>query len=92
MIDILKKYLKSFSAVNLRSNTYSEHYKYERVCLLVVDFSSQIPKIYNSDDELKTDNLLPNNTEATINNLSFPSFIEDLMKIYVDRFGADIFN
>lgn len=88
----IEKYLKSFSAVNLRNDPNSEHYKYERVCLLVVDFSKQQPKIYNSDDELKSDGFLPNNSDATIENLSFPNFIEDLIKVYTDRFGEDIFN
>lgn len=88
----IEKYLKSFSAVNLRNDPNSEHYKYERVCLLVVDFSKDQPKIYNSDDELKSDGLLPSNSDATIENLSFPNFIEDLIKIYTDRFGEDIFN
>lgn len=86
----IEKYLKSFSAVNLRKDVNNEHYKYERVCLLIVDFSKPIPKIYNSDEELIADGLLPLNSAASINNLSFPNFIESLIKIYVDRFDSDI--
>jgi len=57
---------------------------------LIVDFSKEIPKIYNSDKELKKDGLLDNNSIATIKNLSFESFIKDLLIIYTDRFGKGI--
>ena len=87
----IEKYLLSFSAVNERKTTADNHFKYERVCLLIVDFSQEIPKIYNTDKELKQDNLLPENSIATIENLSFPNFISDLLEIYSARFGADKF-
>jgi hypothetical protein len=84
----IEKYLLSFGAVNGRINTNADHYKYERVCLLIVDFSQKIPKIYNTDAELKKDNLLPENSIATIEKLSFPTFITDLLQIYSTRFGT----
>lgn len=88
----IEKYLMSFSAINMRKNTETEHYKYERTCLLVVDFSKDIPKIYNTDDELREDGLLPSKTYATIKNLCFPNFINDITNVYIERFGDDIFN
>jgi len=88
----IEKYLKSFSAINLRSNIDTEHYKYERVCLLIVDFSKSVPKIYNSDEELKTDGLLADKSPASISNLSFPSFIQNLIKTYSERFDTEILN
>jgi len=87
----IEKYLLSFAAVNNRATTTDDHFKYERVCLLIVDFSQKIPKVYNTDAELKKDNLLPANSIATIQNLSFPNFISDLMKIYSIRFGTGKF-
>jgi hypothetical protein len=88
----IEKYLLSFSAVNERIDSTIDHYKYERVCLLIVDFSGSIPKIYNSDEELRKDNLLPIGSLATIKNLSFPNFIDDLLKTYYSRFGEDKFS
>lgn len=87
----IEKYLLSFAAVNNRRVITEDHYKYERVCLLIVDFSKEIPTVYNTDDELKNDNLLPENSIATIKNLNFPSFIEDLLGVYTTRFGTDKF-
>lgn len=83
----IEKYLLSFAAVNSRKSITNDHFKYERVCLLIVDFSKEIPKVYNTDAELNDDNLLPENSIATIQNLSFPSFADDLLKIYSTRFG-----
>jgi len=87
----IQKYLLSFNAVNGRSNVSSNHYKYERVCLLIIDFSQNIPKIYNANDELRSDGLLKNDSIASIEKLSFPDFISDLLQIYTDRFGAGRF-
>ena len=87
----IEKYLLSFAAVNNRKSITDDHFKYERVCLLIVDFSKKIPKVYNTDEELKNDNLLPENSIATIKNLNFPCFAEDLLKIYTKRFGTGKF-
>jgi len=87
----IQKYLLSFDAVNGREDTYSNHYKYERVCLLIVDFSRDVPKIYNTNEELQTDGLLNEDSIASITGLSFPNFISDLLQIYTDRFGTGRF-
>jgi hypothetical protein len=87
----IQKYLLSFSAVNDRKNVSSYHYKYERVCLLIVDFSQDTPKIYNTNEELRADGLLKEDSIATIEGLSFPNFISDLLQIYTDRFGTSRF-
>ena len=88
----IQKYIYSFGAVNNRSTTEEEEYKYERVCLLIVDFNRSVPKIYNTDDELKADGLLPEHSTATINDMNFPSFAQTLMSIYQDRFGMSRFS
>jgi len=87
----IQKYLLSFSAINNRTDTLSNHYKYERICLLIVDFSQTVPKIYNTNNELYADGLLNNDSIASIDDLSFPNFISDLLEIYTDRFGDDRF-
>lgn len=87
----IEKYINSFNAVNTRLVTNGQEYKYERICLLIVDFSISIPKIYNTDDELKKDGLLNEDSTASITNLSFASFAKTLIDIYETRFGSDRF-
>jgi hypothetical protein len=88
----IEKYLLSFGAVNGRNSVTGDHYKYERVCLLIVDFSKATPKIYSTDEELIADNLLPKDTIASIEKLSFPNFITDLLETYSERFGTGKFS
>lgn len=83
----IEKYLYSFSAVNNRRCLSGEEYKYERVCLLIVDFSQSVPVIYNTDEELKSAGLLAEDSDASINEMNFPSFAPTLMKLYEQRFG-----
>ncbi len=87
----IQKYIYSFNAVNNRRVVQGEEYKYERVCLLIVDFSKPTPIIYDTDEQLKKDGLLPMNTTASINEMNFPSFAKTLLKIYQQRFGASRF-
>jgi hypothetical protein len=87
----LEKYIYSFSAVNNRKVTEGEEYKYERVCLLIVDFSKKTPVIYNTDDQLKSAGLLPKDSKASINEMNFTSFIPTLLKLYQERFGTNRF-
>jgi hypothetical protein len=82
----IEKYVLSFGAINNRVAT-NEHFKYERVCLLIVDFSHKTPKYYSSDSELKKDELLPKNSSATIENLNFETFVPELLNIYSTRFN-----
>ena len=84
----IEKYLYSFSAVNNRRCLRGEEYKYERVCLLIVDFSQDVPVIYNSDEELKSAGLLAEDSDASINEMNFPSFVPTLMGLYEQRFGS----
>ena len=61
------------------------------MCLLIVDFNRQQPKIYNTNAELIADNLLPANTTASIDNMNFPTFAKGLIQIYEQRFGSGRF-
>lgn len=87
----IQKYLLSFSAINNRTDAATNHYRYERVCLLIVDFSRDIPKIYNTDSELREDGLLSEDSIASIEQLSFTNFISELLSTYKDRFGTGRF-
>ncbi len=84
----LEKYIYSFNAVNNRNDRIGEEYKYERVCLLIVDFDKDVPIIYNTDKELKEARLLPSQSTASIDQMNFPTFIDGLLDIYKERFGS----
>lgn len=90
--DNIEKYIKAFQAITGRTDENDEAYKYERCCLLIVDFSEAIPKIYNSSEELKADGLLSKNSTATMDKLDFINFIPDLLNIYNSRFPNNKFN
>lgn len=87
----IQKYIYSFNAVNNRRVLQGEEYKYERVCLLIVDFSKPQPYIYNTDEELKRDGLLPLDTTASINQMNYPTFTSTLLDVYKERFGEGKF-
>lgn len=88
---IVEKYIKSFLAISNRSNSNKFFYQYEVTCLLIVDFSSQIPKIYNTTNELIKDGLLSKDTKIQYEGLSWHNFSGKLLKIYSERFGTEKF-
>jgi len=90
-IDIAK-YIEAFQAINNRSNPADEKYKYERSCLLVVDFDRAVPKIYNTTAELIQDGFLPQGSTVSMNNLDYRNFVTDILNIYSARFPNNTFN
>jgi hypothetical protein len=87
----IEKTLNTYSAINNRDITKGEEYKYERLCLILADFSQSPVKIYKNDADLIADNLLPSGSTATLSGLGYDSFISDLMAIYETRFGSGKF-
>ncbi len=83
----VQKYIKSFQAINGRIDFTKEDYKYEKVCLLIVDFGQTPAKIYNTNEELISDGLMPSNSQANIVELNWESFIHSILKTYESRFG-----
>jgi hypothetical protein len=81
-------YIKSFNAINNRSITSKDFYQYEKVCLLVVDFSQNPPKLYDTDADLKRDGLLPATSAVSIAPLTWNSFVSSLLTTYNLRFHA----
>lgn len=82
----IEKYILSFNAINNRNKIDAEHYKYERVCLLIVDFSFKKPKVYSSTKDLIKDGLLDKKSKANMSSLNFETFISDILSIYQTRF------
>jgi len=87
----IETYINGFSALNNRLNQRDDDFKYERVALVIVDFSQNPIKIYNTSGELKADGLLPVNSTASLENMTYENFISDLVKIYERRFGTGKF-
>lgn len=83
----VEKYIKSFQAINGRMDTTREDYKYERTCLLIVDFSVKEPKIYSTDDELRRRGLLSDEADASISELAWSGFTSSLLATYASRFN-----
>lgn len=86
------KYIKNFQAISNRNNINTDAFKYERCCLLIVDFDRQTPKIYNDSQELIIDGFLPASSSLSLTGLDYPNFISDLLHTYSTRFPTNRFN
>jgi len=86
----LERYIKGFSALNMRKGQRDDDFKYERVALIIADFSQNPVRIYSTTQQLIQDNLLPADSTATIDNLHFNGFIRTLLDCYEQRFGLNI--
>lgn len=87
-VGAVEKYIKSFQAINGRLDFTREDYKYERVCLLLVDFAQTPAKIYSSNQELINDGLLDADSTASIDELSWGTFTDNILASYETRFGS----
>ena len=85
---LVMKYIKSFQAINNRKTIEKSFYQYERVCLLIVDFSKTPIKIYDTQESLIEDGLIPKEAKVDINSLTWNSFIPSLLNTYNTRFGS----
>ena len=88
----IEKYILAFQALNNRINIDEQAYKYERIALLIVDFSQPVPKLYNTTQELIQDGLLSSTSLANIDSLSYNTFIESILNIYYTRFPDNTFS
>ena len=85
-VGAVEKYIKSFQAINGRLDFTREEYKYERVCLLLVDFEQTPAKIYSSNQELINDGLIDVNSNVSIDELSWDTFTDNILANYNNRF------
>lgn len=83
----IKKYISFFTALNNREagDNFDDLYKYESVALLVVDFSKEQPKIYHTTEELKADNLVDNDFNIELSDISLINFFENILEEYSIR-------
>lgn len=86
----LEKYIKGFAALNMRASQRDDDFKYERVALIIADFSQNPVKVYNTTQDLINDNLLPADSIASMDNLNYDGFVRTLLDVYDKRFGTGI--
>jgi len=85
------KYISSFQALNNRGiNDDGNEYKYERVCLLIVDFRQDPPKIINDVQELVAGGFIDEDMakKITLKGLTIKDFVSDILEIYKKRHGS----
>ncbi len=83
----LEKYILSFLSVSGRQNPSDVPWKYERICLLIVDFAEDPPKIID-DMKLFVERDLVSEKFANMysfNSLSIENFFNELYKYMMER-------
>lgn len=84
----IQRFIKTFLSISGRDN-YSiddSFYKYDRSCLLLVDFRPSIPRIFYTSEELVEAGVI-NTLNDDFQKLSPVSFCSDLVDAYVERHG-----
>lgn len=87
----LEDYIQRFQQINNGGNAgrkrkLEDVFKYERVCLLVVDFCETEPKIYSSDQELLEAGFV--SQPVNMEHLAFRNFAQDLLEVHKQRFAT----
>lgn len=54
---------------------------------MLVDFSLDIPKLYQSTSELKEDGIVSNNFNLSLETLNYNNFFSDILNSYNSRFN-----
>ena len=83
----IEKYISFFTALNNRKDVKKDEFKYERVALLIIDFSKKNPIIYTKTSELKASGLVKSNFNLELEDVSITNFSKDLIDVYDSRFG-----
>ncbi|MFH1875663.1 MAG: hypothetical protein ABH865_02095 [Candidatus Omnitrophota bacterium] len=86
----LEKYIQAFQAVNNRESSDKDPYKYERVCLAIVDFRQSPPKLYSTKEALIEDGLISSTAPVHMEKLGIEDFVKDLLSIYGKRFDLSL--
>lgn len=82
----IEKFIQFFSYLNNYTNV-NEPYKYSKAGLIVVDFRQDIPKIYESTEDLKQDNLVSESFSLELADLSPTEYTYNLLQIYDQIWG-----
>ena len=84
----LEKYILSFLSISGRENPTDVPWKYERVCLLIVDFSQEPPVILDNMEQFVRQGLVSEKFRRMFNfdELSINDFFDELYKIMMSRY------
>jgi len=81
------KIIPLFRELNKRTKTNTDFYKYERNCLLLVDFRKKTPKVFSTAKELKKLGFIKDEQKYSMEGLGIDTFFDDILAIYKKRHG-----
>ena len=81
------KIIPLFRAINRRNMTDGDDYKYERNCLLLVDFRKDPPEVISTAEELKQLGFITDTKKYSMDGLGIYDFFDDIIEIYLNRHG-----
>jgi hypothetical protein len=84
------KYIPAFRELNNRESEEVDDYKYERVCLLIVDFRGEKPVIIEDSEQLYKMGWIKKEDidKFSLKGLSIKDFVKDLLSSYEKRHGS----
>lgn len=84
------KYIPAFQKINRRDSADRDEYKYEQVCLLIVDFRDNPPTIINNVQELVEREIIDKEEAAglSMEGLTIDNFVKDVLELYKKRHGS----
>lgn len=82
----LEKYISFFTSISGRQDPTTDEFKYERCALIIVDFSQEIPILYSTTRQLKEAELIPEDFDLELADISYLNMIDELLNIYQQRF------
>ncbi|GAB6429207.1 hypothetical protein bcgnr5372_41150 [Bacillus luti] len=85
----IEKYISLFHSLNNRIDENENALNYERCALLIVDMRDKRPILFRNNNELVENGLISPEFPIPIESLSIESFIDDLFKVYDNRFGLN---
>lgn len=83
------KFIPAFEALNGRNENDLNYYKYEKVCLLIIDFRKDPPTLV-SENDLVSEGIISKQhiSSYSLKNLSIDTFVKDLIAVYKKRHGS----
>lgn len=84
----LEKYIISFLSIAGRTNPTDVHWKYEKVCLLIVDFESNPPQVMDNMQIFLNEGLVSEEFARlySFKDLALENFFDELYKIMMERY------
>ena len=83
------KYIPAFQALNNRESHEDDMYKYERICLLIIDFRQDTPQIIDSIQTFIDEGLIEEEKaeKFSLSGLTINNFTSNILDIYKKRHG-----